>query len=158
MKLETQFLHFETRFVRGLSMVLSLYVQVVIAMFREVIRFSKSFRVAKYKNAVSWNSRLSFCISKLDFFEAWVLFRFCLFTEHSLSLPNLSRKIDGPLLAGYKLIYNNFFKDRSFQWYLVLDILTNPVRVTLTKKVTFWGISLFTYYSLKTKFAPFLKS
>ena len=34
-------------------LVLSLYVQVVIVMFREVIRFSKSFRVAKYKNAVS---------------------------------------------------------------------------------------------------------
>ena len=29
-------------------------------------------------------------------------------------------------------------KDRSFQRYLVLDILTNPDRVTLTKKVKFW--------------------
>ena len=34
-------------------LVLSLYVQVVIVMSRKVIRFSKSFRVAKYKNAVS---------------------------------------------------------------------------------------------------------
>ena len=49
----------------------------------------------------------------------------------------LSRKIQGPLLAGYKFI--NFFNDRFFQRYLVLDILTNPVRVTLMKKVTFWG-------------------
>ena len=47
----------------------------------------------------------------------------------------LSRKIQGPLLAGYKFI--NFFNDRFFQRYLVLDILTNPVRVTLMKKVTF---------------------
>ena len=101
--------------------------------------FLEKLSSGKYKNAVSWNSRLSFCISKLDLFEAWVLFRFCLFTEHSLSLPDSYRKIDGPLLAGYKLIYNNFFKDRSFQWHLVLDILTNPVRVTLTKKVTFGG-------------------
>ena len=40
-----------------------------------------------------------------------------------------------------KLVSNNVNKDRSFQRYLVLDILTNPDRVTLTKKVTFWGKS-----------------
>ena len=67
-------------------------------------------------------------------------FLFFFFVTHgSLSPPNLSRKIEGPLLAGYKLININISKDRSFQQYLVLDILTNPVRVTLTKKVTFWG-------------------
>ena len=87
----------------------------------------------------SRNSRLGFCVSKLDSFKARVLFRFYLVTQRSLSLPNLSRKIEGPLLAGHKLINNNFFKDNSFQQNLVLDILTNPVRVTLTKKVTFWG-------------------
>ena len=43
------------------------------------------------------------------------------------------------------------------------DILTNPDRVTLTKKGKILGkipltISLFTYYSLKTKFVPYLKS
>ena len=88
---------------------------------------------------VSRNSRLGFCVSKLDSFKARVLFRFCLVTQRFLSLPNLSRKIEGPLLAGHKLIDNNFFKDNSFQQNLVLDILTNPVRVTLTKKVKFWG-------------------
>ena len=41
--------------------------------------------------------------------------------------------------------------------------LTNPVRVTLTKNRNILGknplpVSLFTYYSLKIKFAPFLKS
>ena len=70
-----------------------------------------------------------------------------------LSLPGISRKIEGPLLAGYKLINNNNFKDISFR-YLILDILTNPVTVTLTKKGNILGknplpVSLFTYYSLK---------
>ena len=88
---------------------------------------------------VSQNSRLGFCVLELDSFKARVLFRFCLITQRSLSLPNLSRKIEGPLLTGHKLINNNFFKDNSFQQNLVFDILTNPVRVTLTKKVTFWG-------------------
>ena len=107
---------------------------------------------------VSHSLTLRFRVSKLDSFEARVLFQFCLTTQRSLSLSNLSGKIVGPLVTRYKLINNNNFKDRSFQWYLVLDILTNPVRVTLTKKVTFWGISLFSNYSLKTKFASFLKS
>ena len=108
---------------------------------REINRFSSSFRVANIKNKCwfSRTSRLGFRVSKLDLFEARVLFRFCLVTQRSLSLPYLSRKIKGPLLAGYKLINNNFLKDKSFQEYLVMDILTNPVRVTLTKKVTFWG-------------------
>ena len=70
------------------------------------------------------------------------------------SRPDLSKKIEGPLLAGYKLINNNNFKDRSFQQYLILDILTNPVRVTLTEKGKILGknplpVSLFTYYSLR---------
>ena len=60
---------------------------------------------------VSQNSRLSFGVSKLDSFKARVLFRFCLITQPPLSLPNLSRKIEGPLLAGHKLINNNFLKD-----------------------------------------------
>ena len=88
---------------------------------------------------VSRNSRLGLRVLKLDSFEAQVFFRFCLVTQRSLSLTDLSRKIEGPLLAEYKLRNNNFFKDRSFQRYLVLDILTNPDRGTLTKKVTFWG-------------------
>ena len=91
------------------------------------------------KMLVSRNLRLGFHVSKLDSLEARLLFRFFLVTQLSISLPYLSRKIKGSLLTGYKLINNNFFKDRSFQWYLVLDILTNPVRVTLMKKVTFWG-------------------
>ena len=88
---------------------------------------------------ISQSSRLGFRISKLDLFEAQVLFQFL---------------IEGPLLAGYKLINNNNFKDRSFQQYLILDILTNPVGVTLTKKGKILGknplpVSLFTYYSLR---------
>ena len=83
---------------------------------------------------VSHSLTLRFRVSKLDSFEARVLFQFCLTTQHSLSLPDLSGKIVGPLVTRYKLINNNNFKDRSFQRYLVLDILTNPVRVTLTKK------------------------
>ena len=74
--------------------------------------------------------------------KARVLFWFCLVPQRSFSLPDLSWKIEGPLFAPrYKLINNNFFKDRSFWWNLVLHmhILINPVRVTLTKKVTFWG-------------------
>ena len=83
---------------------------------------------------VSHSLTLRFRVSKLDSFEARVLFQFCLTTQRSLSLSDLSGKIVGPLVTRYKLINNNNFKDRSFQRYLVLDILTNPVRVTLTKK------------------------
>ena len=80
-----------------------------------------------------------------------------------LSHPDLSRKIAGPLLAGYKLINNNNFKDRSFQRYLILDIQTNPVRVTLTKKGKILGknplpVLLFTYYSLRINLPFSLKS
>ena len=111
---------------------------------------------------VSHSLTLRFRVSKLDLFEAQVLFQFCLTTQRSLSLSDLSGKIVGPLVTRYKLINNNNFKDRSFQRYLVLDILTNPVRVTLTKKGNIVGknpppVSLFTYYSLKIKFSPFLK-
>ena len=111
---------------------------------------------------VSHSLTLRFRVSKLDSFEARVLFQFCLTTQRSLSLSDLSGKIIGPLVTRYKLINNNNFKDRSFQRYLVLDILTNPVRVTLTKKGNIVGknpppVSLFTYYSLKIKFSPFLK-
>ena len=111
---------------------------------------------------VSHSLTLRFRVSKLDSFEARVLFQFCLTTQRSLSLSDLSGKIVGPLVTRYKLINNNNFKDRSFQRYLVLDILTNPVRVTLTKKGNIVGknpppVSLFTYYSLKINFSPFLK-
>ena len=111
---------------------------------------------------VSHSLTFRFRVSKLDSFEARVLFQFCLTTQRSLSLSDLSGKIVGPLVTRYKLINNNNFKDRSFQRYLVLDILTNPVRVTLTKKGNIVGknplpVSLFTYYSLKIKFSPFLK-
>ena len=111
---------------------------------------------------VSHSLTFRFRVSKLDSFEARVLFQFCLTIQRSLSLSDLSGKIVGPLVTRYKLINNNNFKDRSFQRYLVLDILTNPVRVTLTKKGYIVGknpppVSLFTYYSLKIKFSPFLK-
>ena len=53
------------------------------------------------------------------------------------------------LLVGVnKSVSNNVSIDRSFQRYLVLDILTNPDRVILTKKEHFGEnplpISLFT--------------
>ena len=114
---------------------------------------------------VSQNLRLGFRVSKLDSFEAQVLFQFCLIRQRSfnLSLPDLCRKIEGPLLVGYKLINNNNFKDRSFQWLLILDILKNPVKITLTKKGNSLGnnplpVSLFTYYSLSSPFPKKLAS
>ena len=113
---------------------------------------------------VSRNSRLGFCVLKLDSFKARVLFRFCLVTQRFLSLPNLSRKIEGPLLAGHKLINNNFFKDNSFQQNLVLDILNKLSCQSYThEKGNILGknpllILLFAYYSFKIKIAPFLKS
>ena len=50
--------------------------------------------------------------------------------DKSIEPSDFSRRIEGPLLAGY----SNVTKDRSFQQYLVLDILTNPDRVTLSEK------------------------
>ena len=93
--------------------------------------FLKSFRVVYVKK--HWFLETQFVRGSS------IVAVFCLVTQRSLRLPDLSKKIEGPLLARYKLININFFKDRSFQQYLVLDILTNPVRVTITKKVTFCG-------------------
>ena len=121
---------------------------------REINRFLKSFRVVSIKNAGFSKLETRFSCLETRFVRGSsivpVLSRLATFL---LSLPNLSRKIKGPLLAGYKLINNNNFKDRSFQRYLILDT-TNPVRVTLTKKGNILGknplpVSLFTYYSLK---------
>ena len=60
-----------------------------------------------------------------------------------------------------KLVRNNISKDRSFQPFLVLDVLTNPDRDTHEKGDILGKnplpISLFTYYSQKIKFVPFLK-
>ena len=97
--------------------------------------------------------RNSIC-SRLKYCSSFVLWRNTPFKP-----SDLSKKIEGSLLAGYKLINNNNFKDRSFQQYLILDILTNPVRVTLTEKGKILGknplpVSLFTYYSLRINF-PF---
>ena len=62
-----------------------------------------------------------------------------------------------------ELVSNNVSKDRSFQRYLIFHILTKPDRVTLPQKGNILGknplpILLFTYYSLKIKFVPFLES
>ena len=60
------------------------------------------------------------------------MFRFCLITQRSLSLPDLSRKIERLLLARYKLINNltsskiDLSRDALFWRSVVLDILTNP--------------------------------
>ena len=61
-----------------------------------------------------------------------------------------------------KLVSNNVSKDRSFQRYLVLDILTNPHSFYTRKEGNILEknplpTSLFTFYSLKIKFVPFLK-
>ena len=93
---------------------------------------------------VSQNLRLGFHISKLESSKARVLLGFCLVPQRSLTLPDnvYLGKSKGLFALGYKLINNNFFKDRSFWRNLVLHmhiLINNPVRVTLTKKVTFWG-------------------
>ena len=117
--------------------------------------FLKSFRVVSIKNAGFSKLKTRFSCFETQFIRGSSIVP--VLSHHAtllLSLPDLSRKIEGPLLAGYKLINNNNFKDRSFQRFLVLDILTNPVRVTITKKDNILGkdplpVSLLTYYSLK---------
>ena len=89
--------------------------------------FSKSFRVVYVKTR--WFLETRFVRGSS------IVAVFYLVTQRS-RLPDLSKKNEGPLLARYKLININFFKNRSFQQYLILGILTNPVRVTITKKVT----------------------
>ena len=118
---------------------------------QEINRFLKSFQVVSIKNAGFSNLETPLTRFVQGSSIAPVLSR------HTTLPPSrlICRKIEEPLLAGYKLINNNNnFKDRSFQRYLILDILTNPVRVTLTKKGNILGknplpVSLFTYYSLK---------
>ena len=122
---------------------------------REINRFLKSFQVVSIKNAGF--SKLETRFSCFETRFVWGSSIVPVLSHHAtllLSLPDLPRKIEGPLLAGYKLINNNNFKDRSFQRYLILGILTNPARVTLTKKGNIsWKnplpASLFTYYSFK---------
>ena len=56
--------------------------------------FHEILSIGEYKKMlVSRNSRLGFRVSKLDFFE-------------SIRLPDLTRRIEGPLLAGYQLVSN----------------------------------------------------
>ena len=117
---------------------------------REINRFSKSFLVANIKKCWFLETQdLVFAFrnsihSRLEYSSGFVSS-----LQRSLSLTDLSRKIEGPLLAGCKLI-NNFFKNRSFQRYLVFDILTNPDRGTLAKKVTFWGKIYCQFHRLRT--------
>ena len=111
-----------------------MYMRMVIVVFREINRFLKSFSVVSIKNDGFSKLETRFSCFKTRF--VWGSSIVPVLSRHTmllLSLPDLCRKIEGPLLAGYKLRNNNNFKDRSFQWYLILDILTNPVRVTLTK-------------------------
>ena len=132
----------------------SMYVQMVIVVSKEMNCFLKSFWVVSIKNAGFSKLKTRFSCFKTWF--VWGSSIVLVLSCHAtllLSLPDLSRKIEGPLLAGYKLTNNNF-KDRSFQQYLILNILTNPVRVTLNKKGNILGknplpVSMFTYYSLK---------
>ena len=122
---------------------------------REINHFLKSFRVVSIKNAAFSKLETRFSCFETRFVRGSSIVP-VLSCDATLLLirPDLSKKIEGPLLAGYKLINNNNFKDRSFQQYLILDILTNPVRVTLTEKGKILGknplpVSLFTYYSLR---------
>ena len=122
---------------------------------QEINCFLKSFRVVSIKKC--WFLKTRFSCFETQFVQGLSIVP--VLSRHKmllLSLPDLCRKIEGPLLAGYKLINNNNFKDRSFQRCLTLDILTNPVRLTLTKKGNILGknplpVLLFTYYSLKIK-------
>ena len=122
---------------------------------QEINRFLKSFQVVSIKNAGISKLETRFSCFETRFLRGSSIVP--VLSCHAtllISLPDLSRKIEGPQLARYKLINNNNFKDRSFQPYLILDILTNPVRVTLTKKGNILGknplpVLLFTYYSLK---------
>ena len=126
----------------------------VIVVSQEMNCFLKSFRVVSIKNAGFSKLETRFSCFKTQFVRGSSIVP--VLSCHAtllLSLPDLSRKIEGPLLTGYKLINNNNFKDRSFQRYLILDILTNPVRVTLTKEGNILRknplpVLLFTYYSL----------
>ena len=127
----------------------------------EINCFLKSFRVVSIKNAGFSKLETRFSCFETRFVRgsSIVPVLHCRATL-LLILPGVSRKIERPLLAGYKLINNNF-KDRSFQRYLILDILTNPVthHPNSLKKVTFWRnplpVSLFTYYSLKINLSLF---
>ena len=97
----------------------------------EINRFLKSFRVVSIKNAGF--SKLETWFSRLKTRFIWGSSIVPVLSHQAmllLSLPNLSRKIEVLLLTGYKLINNNNFKDRSFQWYLILGILKNPVKIT----------------------------
>ena len=121
---------------------------------REINCFVKSFRVVIIKTAGFSKLETRFSCFETRFVRGSSIVP--VFYRHAtllLRIPNVSRKIKRPLLAGYKLINNNF-KNRSFQRYLILDILTNPVRVTLNKKGNILEknplpVSLFTDYSLK---------
>ena len=66
------------------------------------------------------------------------MFWFCLITQRSLSLPDLSRKIERPLLARYKLTTTSskidLSRDALFWRSVVLDILTNPEGQRKAKK------------------------
>ena len=107
---------------------------------REINCFLKSFWVVSIKNAGFSKLETRFSCFKTRF--VWGSSIVPVLSRHTmllLSLPDLCRKIEGPLLAGYKLRNNNNFKDRSFQWYLILDILTNPVRLTLIKNGNILG-------------------
>ena len=130
--------------------------------------FLKSFRVVSIKKAGFSKLKTRFSCFETRF--VWGSSIVPVLSRHTmllLSLPDLCRKIEGPLLAGYKLRNNNNFKDRSFQRYLILDILTKP-RQSYTPKIKKGNIlgknplpiSLFsTYYAvLKIKFVPFPKS
>ena len=119
----------------------------------------KSFRVLSIKNAgfsklETWFS----CFETQFILGSSIVPVLSCHAMFLLSLSNLSRKIKGPLLTGHKLINNNNLKDRSFQQYLVLDILTNTVIVTLTKKGNILGKIHCQFFCLHTTlFCPFPK-
>ena len=89
---------------------------------QKINRFSKSFQVANIKNAGFSKLKTRFSRFETRFVWGLSIVPVCLITQRSLSLPDLSRKIERSLLAGYKLINNNFFKHRSFQGCLILEI------------------------------------
>ena len=83
---------------------------------------SKSFQVANIENAGFLKLKTRFSPFETRFVRGSSIVPVLSHHATLLNLPDLSRKIERPLLARYKLINNNFFKDRSFQGCLVLEI------------------------------------
>ena len=91
-------------------------------MSKSLNRSSKSFQVANIENAGFLKLKTRFSHFETRFVRGSSIVPVLSHHATLLKPSDLSRKIERPLLARYKLINNNFFKDRSFQGCLVLEI------------------------------------